>query len=72
VGDESKPPENVIDIQSKAQHYVAFAMCLPCARRWIASVTALNSLFHLECPSCRAQDSFASLVPQEYLNEFEE
>jgi hypothetical protein len=49
--------------------YAVAAMCLICNRRWLGKVTPTTSLFKLECPDCGAQDSFASMLPDEYLAE---
>ena len=48
-------------------HFNVWAMCLPCSHRWIGVVHFSTSLFKLECPSCGAQESFASIIPGEYL-----
>lgn len=57
--------------------FTAMAICLaesdlgmPCFYRWIAGVEPMTSLFRLECPQCHAQDSFAAVVPSEYLEHF--
>lgn len=44
----------------------AFALCLACGHKWLALVEVRTSLFKLECPECKKQNSFASLVPPEY------
>lgn len=43
-----------------------------CGYRWIAGVPKDTSLFMLECPSCKCQDSFASILPSEYMEFFKE
>lgn len=48
-------------------HFNVWAMCLPCSHRWIGVVHFETSLFSLECPSCGAQESFASIIPRDYL-----
>lgn len=50
--------------------FAALAMCLSCQKRWVAGVPAETSLFKLECPACHVQDSFASILPSEYLTNF--
>lgn len=58
---------DVIDINSKKAHYPILAMCIACKHRWIGIVVAATSLFRLECPTCGAQDSFASFLPIDYM-----
>lgn len=62
--------------------FAALAMCMnveyddiefdtsTCGYRWVAGVPKDTSLFKLECPRCGAQNSFASVLPSEYLSEF--
>lgn len=66
-----KPIEPVepINLFKNKKHFVILAMCLPCACRWIGQVIARTSLNRLECPSCGAQESFASFLPPEYTEE---
>lgn len=52
------------------QHFNVIIMCLPCSHRWVGMVECQTSLFRLECPDCGAQDSFASFIPDEYLEDF--
>jgi hypothetical protein len=59
----------VININKNAPHFMLAAMCLACNKRWIALVIAKTSLFHLECPECHAENSFATFMPQAYLEE---
>lgn len=59
----------VIGIDRAKTHYVAFAMCIPCLNRWIATFTKDTNLFKLECRACGATESFASFVPDGYLKE---
>jgi hypothetical protein len=70
---------NLIDLTEKRQEiednkpvflFSALAMCLDCKKRWVAGVPAETSLFMLECPECHEQNSFASILPSEYLGEF--
>ena len=65
--------DNVINLDDyrKHSHFSAMALCLECNKRWIAGVTEQNSLFTLECPKCHAQNSFGSIIPQEYMKCFE-
>ena len=61
--------------------FCALAMCVAlrfphepgdelCLHRWVAGVPKDTSLFMLECPRCHAHNSFASILPSEYLHEF--
>lgn len=61
----------VTSLDDKRPHYAVMAMCLQasCQHRWFATVLARTSLFKLECPKCGAQNSFASFLPQDYLEE---
>lgn len=72
-----------IDDYRKGEYlFAALAICMSekwdafgvyqgmCGQRWIVGVTKETSLFKLECPSCHVQDSFASILPSEYLGEF--
>lgn len=47
-------------------HFNVLALCLRCWHRWIGTVHFRTSLFHLECPRCKQDDSFASFIPDEY------
>lgn len=66
---KNETPANVISIGRKLAKFVAFAICLICQRRWIAAVNFNTPIFKLECPSCKSRESFASIVPSEYLKE---
>lgn len=73
-----------IDIMKNKPHFNVLAMCVSeeyddvtfdtrvCGHRWIGTVVARTSLFKLECPKCGQQDSFASFIPGDYLEEFKE
>lgn len=72
---------NVEDINKNKNHYSVLAMCVNqkfegkllvdlCGYRWIGTVVAGTSLFKLQCPRCGEQDSFASFLPDEYMEEF--
>ncbi len=50
--------------------YTIAAVCVRCWHRWLGSVMARTSLFGLECPECRQQESFATFLPDEYMQEF--
>jgi hypothetical protein len=50
----------------KLPHFAVMALCVPCSHRWIGVVSVATSLFKLECPSCRACDSFGAVIPHEY------
>lgn len=58
-----------IDICKNLPHFNIMALCLSCSHRWIGLVVARTSLFQLECPRCGAQNSFATFIPDEYLEE---
>lgn len=49
-------------------HFNVFALCLECKKRWIGTVEVKASLFELECPECHKQNSFASIIPDEYVD----
>jgi hypothetical protein len=74
----------VLDINRNKPHYNVMAICMApktiqfhencknlCYHRWIGTVMKNTNLFELECPKCRHQNSFASFLPDEYLEEFE-
>lgn len=67
---------NIEDYREGEFLFAALAMCVEqvagevCFHRWIAGVPKDTSLFRLECPGCGAQNSFASILPSEYLGEF--
>ena len=52
---------------AKKPHFAIMAMCLVCNHRWMGLVVPETSLFQLECPMCHLQKSFASFMPQSYL-----
>jgi hypothetical protein len=58
--------DNVIEFPQKGstEELLEFiALCLACHARWVALCPARLNLFALECPKCRAVDSFASPIP---------
>lgn len=66
-----------LDDYRKDQLFAALAICLEllpnhgyCMYRWVAGVPKGTSLFKLECPRCGCQNSFASILPSEYLEHF--
>lgn len=65
----------VIDLEAHrdkdAPHFSIIAFCLMCDRRWIGSVPARTSLFTLECPECGSTKSFASFLPDAYMENFQ-
>lgn len=61
---------NLDEYRPKEYLFCALAMCMACLHRWVAGVPAETSLFKLECPTCGEQDSFASVLPSEYLHKF--
>ena len=68
---------NVVDFNKYKQNkeddgklwFASFALCLLCKSTWIAHHTADTPLNSLECPICFKQDSFASVLPDEYVDE---
>lgn len=56
---------------SELSWFNAAAFCIHCRTRWIATISEKTALFNLECPSCKETDSFASVLPQEYMDKFE-
>lgn len=67
---------NIFDLEDykykKTKTYVVFSLCMNCFCRWIGHVKIDTSLFKLECPKCGVQDSFASFVPDSYLEDLED
>jgi len=61
--------DNITHIDEYKTHYAIIILCLACRFRWFGTVAQNTSLFKLECPQCREQDSFASFLPDEYLDE---
>lgn len=57
--------------ESELSWFNASALCLACKTRWIATISEQTALFQLECPSCKCTESFASVLPQEYMDHFE-
>lgn len=53
--------------EDREPHFNVWAMCLPCSHRWIGTVHYKTSLFSLLCPECGSEESFASIIPNEYL-----
>lgn len=51
-------------------YFNVLAMCLPCSHRWITTVERKISLFKLLCPECQATDSFATFIPDEFIDSF--
>jgi Zn ribbon nucleic-acid-binding protein len=58
-----------IDQAKMKTHFAAAAMCLRCNHRWFGLMTKETNIFKLECPSCEYTESFATLLPPEYLEE---
>lgn len=50
--------------------FACLAMCMICSHKWIEGIEAQQSLFTLKCPICDEEDSFASILPQEYMVHF--
>lgn len=48
--------------------FVAMALCLECLHKWVATVPEDVRLYSLECPKCKKKNSFASVLPEEFLN----
>lgn len=61
---------NLEDFRTGEYLFAALALCMECKHRWVAGVPKETSLFGLECPTCKVQNSFASILPSEYLSEF--
>lgn len=73
---------DINDFREGEYLFAALAMCVAekyddvemdtrlCLHRWVAGVPKNTSLFKLECPECHAQDSFATILPSEYLEHF--
>ena len=53
---------------SKEPHFSALVFCIGCGHKWIGTVPQSVNLFKLECSGCGTQNSFASILPTEYLN----
>jgi hypothetical protein len=60
---------DVINLDDRRPYISWFALCLECKHRWIASVLIKTSIFKLECPECGAQNSFASVIPENLIQE---
>lgn len=52
---------------AKKPKFVVLAMCILCLERWIATVYNETPLFKMECRHCGARESFASFIPEGYL-----
>jgi transcription elongation factor Elf1 len=67
----SNPKNNVLDLtwkfRKEDEWFNAFALCMLCNHRWVATVEISVSIFKLQCPSCGGQESFGSIVPDEYM-----
>lgn len=50
---------------------VVSVLCLACLNRWVAGLEFRESVFDLECTECKTKDSFASFLPENYLEQFE-
>lgn len=63
---------NVIDLDDYRTRdgFVAVAMCCTCMHKWIGFIEVRTSLFNLECPECGVQDSYAAILPSEYVEHF--
>ena len=61
--------DNVIDIRDRqGAWFNVMALCLGCKHKWIGTVECRTSLFKLECPKCGAFDSFASFIPDQWID----
>lgn len=60
-------PELSERITMKDNEFAVLAMCLDCENRWIGIVNHDTPLFELECGGCHHRNSFASVLPDEYL-----
>ena len=63
---------SVTNLDDRRPHCNVFALCLACWNRWIGTVVVRTSFFKLECPACKERESFASFIPDEYLEEHSE
>lgn len=63
---------NIIEAYKDPAWFNVMALCLNCHYKWIGSVEAKTSLFTLECPGCGADNSFASFLPDDYLDQLPE
>jgi hypothetical protein len=61
---------NIDDYREGEFLFGVLAMCLHCNERWVDGAKKDQSLFKLDCPNCGERNSFASIVPAEYLKEF--
>ena len=51
--------------------FACLTMFLGCCTRWVAGIVDnQTSLFSLECPKCHECNSFATIIPPEYMGEF--
>lgn len=77
-----REPIDLDDYRPTPYLFAALAICMSekwdglgeyqgiCGHRWVAGIPKDTSLFKLECPSCHEQNSFASILPNEYLSDF--
>ena len=70
MSDNIKPVD--FDPKRNEPHFNWFALCLLCIHRWIATVPASVSLFALECPKCKRQNSFCAPITDEYTEAIKE
>lgn len=72
---------NLDDYREGEYLFAALAMCMAwrypyeeseelCLNRWVAGVPKDTSLFRLQCPKCGGQNSFATVLPSEYMENF--
>ena len=73
----SDTPTNVLqmpkpkDPEDNLPWFNVFALCLACQHTWIGTCSVTTSLFKLECPGCKARNSFSSLIPVKYTEALE-
>lgn len=56
----------ILDFCANDPHFNVWALCLDCKQRWIGTVHYSTSLFTLVCPRCNRENSFASIIPDDY------
>lgn len=55
------------ELDKNKKWVVAAVLCTDCTTRWIGNFTVDTPLFKLECPGCGGTESFASILPDDYL-----
>lgn len=47
-------------------YWVGLILCVKCFNRWTATFPDGTPLTKMECPACKAQESFTTLIPPDY------